>query len=150
MTMMDSLRFIWGIAGACIFLSSTDAFNARPGSSAFTSFHSTANTIANGQHSIHNSILDLNQIYKENDQIGVGRTSVQMQEKKKKVIKTKKNLKAKPKGFAAALRDLQMNTFKYSGSITPGTQTSQKIVTDPNVVCPDYAEDGIVSSFKIF
>lgn len=66
-----------------------------------------------------------------------------MRMQKKKTIKTKKNLKAKPKGFAAALMDLQMNTFKYSGTVIPGTQTPQKIVTDSNIMCPDYAEDGI-------
>ena len=80
--------------------------------------------------------------------IGVGRTSVQMQEKKKKVIRTKKNMKTKPKGFAAALRDLQMNTFQYSGTVRPGNQTPQRTVTDPNIIVPDYAEDGMVRIFS--
>lgn len=40
------------------------------------------------------------------------------------------------------MKDLQSRNFKYSGSVRPGNQTPQKIVSDSDVVRPDYADDG--------
>lgn len=48
------------------------------------------------------------------------------------------------KGFAGALRDLQQNTFPYSGSIRPGKQSPKRIVpNDTGITFPDYALDSI-------
>ena len=57
---------------------------------------------------------------------------------------TKKPLRAKPKGFAGALRELQLTTFSYAGSIRPGTQSPQKQVTVEGIIKPDYSDDGVV------
>jgi hypothetical protein len=60
----------------------------------------------------------------------------------------KKAARGTPKGFAGALRDLQMNTFQYAGGVKAGKQSPQKTVSDSAVIMkPDYSEDGIVSSF---
>lgn len=64
--------------------------------------------------------------------------------KKKKKTK-KKSSGGGAKGFASALRDLRESTFQYAGSIQPGVQSPQKVVTDPNIMKPDYAVDGFVS-----
>ena len=65
---------------------------------------------------------------------------------KKKKKPTKKKSSGGAKGFASALRDLRDSTFQYAGSIQPGVQSQQKVVTDPNIMKPDYAEDGFVSN----
>eukprot|EP00594_Rhizosolenia_setigera_P002261 CAMPEP_0178953388 /NCGR_PEP_ID=MMETSP0789-20121207/8390_1 /TAXON_ID=3005 /ORGANISM="Rhizosolenia setigera, Strain CCMP 1694" /LENGTH=431 /DNA_ID=CAMNT_0020634639 /DNA_START=52 /DNA_END=1347 /DNA_ORIENTATION=+ len=62
--------------------------------------------------------------------------------KKKKVIKKKRGTGGG--GFAGALKDLQMKSFRYSGTIKPGVQTPQKVVAEGDVITlPDYAGDGI-------
>jgi hypothetical protein len=58
--------------------------------------------------------------------------------------KKKQPSRAKPKGFAGALRDLQLTTFQYAGGIRPGTQSPQKKVNINTIVKPDYSEDGLV------
>lgn len=70
-------------------------------------------------------------------------TQLHMQNKRSK----KNTLKSKPKaggGFAGALRELQVASFPYAGSIRPGNQSPQKLVTEPGIVLPDYANDGMV------
>jgi len=57
----------------------------------------------------------------------------------------KKRAGATSKGFAGALKNLQVESFKYAGSIKPGKQSPQKIVVDENIMLPDYAKDGLVS-----
>ena len=64
----------------------------------------------------------------------------------KKKTSAKKGARAKPKGFAGALRDLQMNAFPYAGTIIPGVQSPQKVVLDESIMKPDYALDGRVST----
>lgn len=67
-----------------------------------------------------------------------------MNRKKKSTNTKKKKSRAnKPQGFAGALRELQNNSFKYAGSITPGKQSKQKIVVDESISIPDYAIDGM-------
>jgi len=62
---------------------------------------------------------------------------------KKQVVRAKKQKdRSKPSGFAGALRNLQMQTFQFSGEVRPGKQSPQRIVTDPKIVVPDYAADG--------
>ena len=74
-------------------------------------------------------------------------TELYMNKKKGKGGK-KKAARSTPKGFAGALRDLQMNTFQYAGGVKAGKQSPQKTVSDSAVIMkPDYSEDGIVSSF---
>jgi hypothetical protein len=58
--------------------------------------------------------------------------------------KKKQPSRAKPKGFAGAIRDLQLTTFPYAGGIRPGTQSPQKKVNINTIVRPDYSEDGLV------
>jgi hypothetical protein len=58
-------------------------------------------------------------------------------------------LRSKPQGFASALRDLQLASFPYAGTIRPGKQTPQRIVTHSNILKPDYADDGIVRCFLV-
>ena len=62
----------------------------------------------------------------------------------KKSTNKKSAARAKPKGFAGALRDLQLTTFKYAGAIRPGTQSPQKRVDVETIVKPDYSDDGVV------
>ena len=66
--------------------------------------------------------------------------------RKKKATNTKKKKSRanKAQGFAGALRELQNNSFRYAGSITPGKQTKQKVVVDESISIPDYAIDGMV------
>lgn len=71
-----------------------------------------------------------------------GSSSTQLFNKKK----TKKNssgggARAKPKGFAGALRDLQINSFPYAGEVRPGAQSPQRIVVEEGIIRPDYADD---------
>ncbi|KAL7577785.1 hypothetical protein ACA910_010541 [Epithemia clementina (nom. ined.)] len=40
----------------------------------------------------------------------------------------------------------QMDRFQYSGTVRPGQQSPQKVVTVPGIMKPDYAETGIPSS----
>jgi hypothetical protein len=63
-------------------------------------------------------------------------------QKKVQVRQKKGRDRSKPKGFAGALRELQMQTFQYSGDVRPGIQSPQRIVDDPKIVVPDYADDG--------
>eukprot|EP00591_Stephanopyxis_turris_P003533 CAMPEP_0195520678 /NCGR_PEP_ID=MMETSP0794_2-20130614/17413_1 /TAXON_ID=515487 /ORGANISM="Stephanopyxis turris, Strain CCMP 815" /LENGTH=418 /DNA_ID=CAMNT_0040650089 /DNA_START=38 /DNA_END=1294 /DNA_ORIENTATION=+ len=69
------------------------------------------------------------------------RTMVSLNNKKGAKVK-KKGSRAKPKGFAGALRDLQMNAFKYTGDVRPGTQSPQRVVNEDGIMRPDYADDG--------
>jgi methionyl aminopeptidase len=46
------------------------------------------------------------------------------------------------RGFAESLPKLPTKSFSYSGTIRPGRQSPQRIVTDPNIMLPDYATDG--------
>lgn len=48
-----------------------------------------------------------------------------------------------PKGFGAAIRQLQMDSFPYAGSIRPGKQSPQRVVLEEGVVKPDYWQDGM-------
>lgn len=69
-------------------------------------------------------------------------TALNMQNKNNKSSK-KQPSRAKPKGFAGALRDLQLASFSYSGTIRPGKQSPQKIV-NADIPKPDYSQDGMV------
>jgi len=44
---------------------------------------------------------------------------------------------------AAALKELQKDSFPYAGAIRPGQQSPQRTVLDNAIVKPDYAETGI-------
>jgi len=79
---------------------------------------------------------------KATDGAGLAKRQLVKLHNKKKGAKTARNVKAKPKGFAGALRDLQMNTFPYTGTVKPGTQTPQRVVDDPGIMRPNYANDG--------
>lgn len=54
-----------------------------------------------------------------------------------------------PKGFGAAIRQLQLDTFPYAGSVRPGKQSPQRIVVEEGVVKPDYWDDGVVRKIYI-
>ena len=54
--------------------------------------------------------------------------------------------RAKPKGFAGALRTLQLASFSYSGTVRPGKQSPQKIVLE-DIPKPDYSQDGMVCAY---
>jgi hypothetical protein len=72
-------------------------------------------------------------------------TELRMNNKRSSSNKTSKPKRAKPKGFAGALRDLQLASFSYAGSIRPGTQSPQKTVEDRgDIMKPDYSDDGTV------
>lgn len=52
------------------------------------------------------------------------------------------------KGFGAtpavaALNNLVNPTFQYAGTVVPGVQSPQRVVTDPAIMKPDYADDGM-------
>ena len=52
------------------------------------------------------------------------------------------------KGFGAApavaaLQNLVNPTFQYAGTVVPGVQSPQRVVTDPGIMKPDYADDGM-------
>ena len=52
------------------------------------------------------------------------------------------------KGFGAApavaaLQNLVNPTFQYAGTVVPGVQSPQRVVTEPNIMKPDYADDGM-------
>lgn len=64
------------------------------------------------------------------------------EKKQKKTSRPARKVKSKPKGFAGALRDLQIQSFKYAGEVRPGKQSDQRVVTDPRIIPPDYASDG--------
>ena len=67
-------------------------------------------------------------------------TSLQMNQEG---VRAKKRAnRAKPQGFAGALRDIQMQTFPYSGSVRPGKQSPKRTISDPKIMLPDYALDG--------
>lgn len=75
-------------------------------------------------------------------------TCLQMNKKKSGAKKksARSRTSSSSKGFAGALRDLQQNTFPYSGSIRPGKQSPKRIVpNDTGITFPDYALDSIVS-----
>mmetsp|Transcript_4321 Transcript_4321/g.7202 ORF Transcript_4321/g.7202 Transcript_4321/m.7202 type:complete len:405 (+) Transcript_4321:103-1317(+) len=71
-----------------------------------------------------------------------GTSSTQLFNKKKSKKKSSGGARAKPQGFAGALRDLQINTFPYAGEVRPGTQSPQRIVLEEGIIRPDYADDG--------
>lgn len=55
---------------------------------------------------------------------------------------------ASGKGFGAApavaaLQNLVNPTFQYAGTVVPGVQSPQRVVTEPNIMKPDYADDGM-------
>jgi hypothetical protein len=70
-------------------------------------------------------------------------TALNMQNNKNNKSSRSKPSRAKPKGFAGALRDLQLASFSYSGTIRPGKQSPQKIV-NADIPKPDYSQDGMV------
>ena len=51
------------------------------------------------------------------------------------------------KGFGAApvaaLQSLVNPTFQYAGTVVPGVQSPQRIVTEAKIMKPDYADDGM-------
>ena len=49
-----------------------------------------------------------------------------------------------PKGFGAAIRQMQMDAFPYAGAVRPGKQSPQRIVMEEGVMKPDYWQDGKV------
>uniref|UniRef100_A0A7S1DDL8 Methionine aminopeptidase n=1 Tax=Cyclophora tenuis TaxID=216820 RepID=A0A7S1DDL8_CYCTE len=61
---------------------------------------------------------------------------------KKTVRSKKKGDRSKPKGFAGAIRDMQLSTFSYAGDVRPGKQSPQRVVVDEAIVKPDYFQDG--------
>jgi hypothetical protein len=61
---------------------------------------------------------------------------------KKKRASNSNNRSTGGKGFADTLQKLQNKSFTYSGSVRPGKQSPQRVVTDPTIVLPDYALDG--------
>jgi hypothetical protein len=68
---------------------------------------------------------------------------------KKANSKSRRNRdRSSPKGFGAAIRQLQMETFPYAGTVRPGKQSQQRTVTgeDDKLVLqkPDYWSDGLV------
>jgi len=66
---------------------------------------------------------------------------------KRGASKTKsKGDRSKPKGFAGALRDLQLQTFQYAGDVRPGKQTPQRVVTEVDIAKPDYHKTGMPKS----
>jgi len=70
-------------------------------------------------------------------------TRLEMNKKGKSKSKPKKKTaSSSPKGFAAALRDLQEKGFKFSGDVRPGKQSPQRVVNNPRIIVPDYAVDG--------
>lgn len=46
------------------------------------------------------------------------------------------------RGFADSFPKPPSKAFSYSGTIRPGRQSPQRIVTNPNIMLPDYALDG--------
>ena len=55
---------------------------------------------------------------------------------------------ASGKGFGAApavaaLQNLVSPAFQYAGTVLPGVQSPQRVVTDPEIMKPDYADDGM-------
>jgi hypothetical protein len=67
---------------------------------------------------------------------------------KKPTNKSRRNRdRSTPKGFGAAIRQLQMETFPYAGNIRPGRQSPQRTVTgeEEKLVLqkPDYWSDGM-------
>mmetsp|Transcript_37700 Transcript_37700/g.82610 ORF Transcript_37700/g.82610 Transcript_37700/m.82610 type:complete len:447 (+) Transcript_37700:137-1477(+) len=74
--------------------------------------------------------------------------------KKKKNAGGSSKKKAAPgsgggKGFGGAATVLSsvlpksMTSFQYAGSVLPGVQSPQRVVTDPKIMKPDYSDDGI-------
>jgi methionyl aminopeptidase len=74
--------------------------------------------------------------------------------KKKKNAGGSSKKKAAPgsgggKGFGGAATVLSsvlpksMTSFQYAGSVLPGIQSPQRVVTDPKIMKPDYSDDGI-------
>ena len=59
--------------------------------------------------------------------------------------KKQKGDRSTPKGFAGALRNMQMNAFHYAGTIRPGQQSPQRVVVEESIAKPDYHADGMVS-----
>jgi hypothetical protein len=77
-------------------------------------------------------------------------TSTQLFNKKKSTQKKSSAARAKPQGFAGAIRDLQINTFPYAGEIRPGSQSPQRVVLEEGIARPDYADDGTVRALSVF
>ena len=62
----------------------------------------------------------------------------------KKKSKSKSKPAATKKGFAGALRDIQMQRFEYTGTVLPGKQSPKRTVpTNAGITFPDYSADGI-------
>lgn len=71
-----------------------------------------------------------------------GRRNVELHMNKKK-----RQVRSTPKGFGGAIRDLQLNTFRFAGSVKAGKQTPQRTVKDPSIKIPDYAMDGVPKTY---
>jgi len=56
--------------------------------------------------------------------------------------KGRKAPKKKKTGGFGGFGGFGMPVFEYAGDIRPGSQTPQRIVTEPGIVLPDYAKDG--------
>ena len=82
-------------------------------------------------------------------------TTLYMNKKKKKKIpggSSKKKAAAGSnggKGFGVATSSVlssvlpkAMSSFQYAGTVLPGVQSPQRIVTNPKIMKPDYADDG--------
>ena len=68
------------------------------------------------------------------------------QKKKKKATSAGKGFGSSSGGAAAAKRrPLTLDRFPYAGTLRPGQQSPQKIVTVDSIVQPDYAKTGIPS-----
>lgn len=74
-------------------------------------------------------------------------TATTLYHNKRKANKKTKQNRSKPKGFAGALRDLQLASFSYAGTVKPGQQSPQKVVVEEGILQPDYAKDGTVCCF---
>jgi methionyl aminopeptidase len=82
---------------------------------------------------------------KTSPMIAVGRsTKIFMNKKKGK----QSSSKSSSRGFGSTLDSQSPSSFPYAGSIRPGTQSTQRIVVDKNIVLPDYALDGIPKKGK--
>jgi len=74
------------------------------------------------------------------------KTSTLLYMNKKKSIKKKKKSKkvsSSPLGFTTGSTQQQKPPFPYAGAIRPGLQSPQKVVTDKEILKPDYADDGM-------
>jgi len=123
--------FLLAAIGATCFVMSVAAFSSSAGIASVLSHCATSPTHTFRQDARH-VVHDVS-------------TKLCMNKKKKsgKTGNRKSSVKANSKGFGAALKNLQMNTFLYAGGVRPGQQSAQKIVVDKSIMKPDYALDGM-------